>query len=325
MEKLKKSIARYFILFALFLSFLESLISEGLDWIMVGITDEKVAVFVIIAWLLISILCFWLVSIGYTGVINKRIIAETKRQLNERNGLYANIVHDLKTPMTSILGFSQALKDGKIRDENKEETLEIIYNKTKKANELLDLLFEYTKLSTDEYPMHLEKMDICRLVRESIAANYEIFEEKQMKIDVDIPESPIIQELDQREFSRAFNNVLCNAYQHNKNGCRILIKIIETTQTVMIVVADNGEAIDQELEARIFEPFIRADESRNSKDGSGLGLAIAKKIVEKHQGRLSINRGISGYTKAFVIEVQRTAVTGKTLGKHERLKKKTLD
>lgn len=302
MEQLKKSIARYFIIFALLLSISESLISDGLDWIMAGVTDETVAVLVLLFWLLISILCFWLFSRGYTGVINKRIIAETNRQVNERNILYANIVHDLKTPMTSMLGFSQALMEGKIGADNKEEVLEIIYNKTKKASELLDLLFEYTKLSTDEYRMHPDNSDICRLVRESIAMNYELFEEKQMKIEIDIPESPIIREIDQREFLRAFNNILINAYQHNKKGAQILIKVIATIQKTMIVVADNGELINSELETMIFEPFICADESRNSKDGSGLGLAIAKKIVEKHQGRLYIIEEISGYTKAFVIE-----------------------
>jgi len=302
MKQLKKSIIRYFILFAFFLSLAKSLLDGGFDWIMEGITDETVAVSAILVYLLISILCFLLLSIWYTWIINKKILAETNRQLNERNMLYANIVHDLKTPMTLILGFSQALKEGRITDADKEDIVETIYNKTKKANELLDLLFQYTKLSTDEYQMHLEKMDICRLVRESVAMNYEVFDEKQMKIEIDIPDYPIIREVDHLEFSRAINNLLVNAYQHNKNGCRILVRIIETGPKIKIAVADGGEAIDQELATRIFEPFICADESRNSKDGSGLGLAIAEKIVEKHHGKLFIDDGISGFTKGFVIE-----------------------
>lgn len=318
MERLRKSITRYFIIFALLVSISESLISDGLDVIMAGVTDEAVAGLVLLLWLLVSILCFWLFSRAYTLVINKKIMAETNRQVNERNILYANIVHDLKTPMTSILGFSQALNEGKISEENKAEALTIIYNKTKKANELLDLLFEYTKLSTDEYRMQLEKIDICRLLREAIAMNYQLFEEKAIKLTVDIPEAPIIREIDQREFLRAFNNILLNGYQHNKQGAKILIKIIASVQKIKIIVADNGEQIAPELEATIFEPFICADESRSSKDGSGLGLAIAKKIVEKHQGRLfittavnqqmnteknyDINDNINAYTKAFVIE-----------------------
>ncbi|KNZ42262.1 sensor histidine kinase [Acetobacterium bakii] len=302
MKQLKKSIIRYFILFALLLSLAKSLLDGGFDWIMEGITDEAVAVSAILVYLLISILCFLLISIWYTWIINKKILAETNRQLNERNMLYANIVHDLKTPMTLIMGFSQALKEGRITDADKEDTVETIYNKTKKANELLDLLFQYTKLSTDEYQMYLEKTDICRLVRESVAMNYEVFEEKQLKIEIDIPDYPMIREVDHLELARAINNLLINAHQHNRNGSRVLVKIIEMGQKIKIVVADNGEAIDQELAVRIFEPFICADESRNSKDGSGLGLAIAKKIVEKHQGRLFIDDGISGYTKGFIIE-----------------------
>lgn len=304
MKQLKKSITRYFILFALLLSLAESLINGGFDWLMESITDEAVAVSAILVYLLISILCFLLFSLWYAWVINKKILAETNRQLNERNVLYANIVHDLKTPMTSILGFSQALKEGKITAADKEDAVKTIYNKTKKANELLDLLFRYTKLSTDEYQMRLEKTDINRLVRESVAMNYEIFEEKQMKIEVDIPEVPIIREVDHLEFSRAINNLLVNAYRHNKNGCRVLVSIIKTDQKIKIVVADDGEAIDPELKTRIFEPFICGDESRNSKDGSGLGLAIAEKIVEKHHVKLYVDDGISGYTKGFVIEFQ---------------------
>lgn len=304
MKQLKKSITRYFILFALILSLAESLIDGGFEWLMESITDEAVAVSAILVYLLISILIFLLFSLWYTWVINKKIFTETNRQLNERNVLYANIAHDLKTPMTLILGFSQALKEGKIKDADKEDAVETIYTKTKKANELLDLLFQYTKLSTEEYQMHLKKMDICRLVRESVAMNYEIFEEKQMKIEVNIPKVPIIREVDHLEFSRVINNLLVNAYRHNKNGSRVLVSIIETGQKIRIVVADDGAAIDPELKARIFEPFICADESRNSKDGSGLGLAIAEKIVEKHHGRLYVDDGIRGYTKGFVIEFQ---------------------
>lgn len=303
MDKLKKSIIRYFIFFAFVLSVVESNMESMFEPVIHSINNEVTGRITVFVYVFLNIAFVVIFSILFAVIVNRKIAAETNRQLSERNRLYANIVHDLKTPMTTILGFSQALKEGRVKEAEKNELLDTIYHKTKQADELLNLLFQYTKLSTNECQMHFEQVDLCRVVRDCTAQNYELFEEKQMKVDIDIPKHPILKKADPAEISRAINNVLTNAYRHNAVGSKILIRITEDNRKTRIVIADDGDVIDNEWEGRLFEPFVCSDESRNSKGGSGLGLAISRQIVEKHGGRINIDHGICGYSKGFVIEI----------------------
>ena len=303
MEKLRKYIVRYFILFAFTLSFVVSILDSCLDEVSKYIKDEKTFIIALTIYIILCIGTFILFSKLFVVVISRKISEETKRQNNERNILYANIVHDLKTPMTIIMGFSQALKEKRVKEEVKAELINSIYEKAKKSDELLNILFQYAKLDTSNYQMHFEQQDICRIVRDEVALIYELYEDKQMEVTVEIPDKSIIKNLDKVEFTRAISNLLSNACRHNENGCKILIRLQEEHNKVKVIVADSGDPISKELESNLFEPFICADESRNSRGGNGLGLAITKKIVEKHGGHIYVDSNINGYTKGFVIEL----------------------
>jgi signal transduction histidine kinase len=176
------------------------------------------------------------------------------------------------------------------------------YGKSKKVNELLDLMFQYAKLDSLDFEMKLQEVDLGRLIRDAVALHYNEFEIKNIELNIEIPQKPIKKELDNLEFSRAISNLIVNAYKHNKNGSKVNIRL-EDNDGIKIIVADNGENIADEIKETIFNPFICGDESRNSKAGSGLGLAITKKIIDKHGGKIFIDSNIEGYTKAFVIEL----------------------
>jgi len=303
MEKLKKYIVTYFILFAFTLSVVESILNSCLDEVSNYIKDNKAFIIVLAIYIVLCIGTFILFSKLFVVAINRKIVEETQRQNNERNLLYANIVHDLKTPMTVILGFSQALKENRVKEEEKAELINSIYEKAKKSDELLNILFQYAKFDTSNYQMHFEQHDICRIVRDEVALFYELFEAKQMEVAVEILDKSIIKNIDNVEFTRAISNLLSNACRHNEKGCKVLIRLQEEHNKVKVLVADNGDVISKELESNLFEPFVCADESRNSRGGSGLGLAITKKIVEKHGGHIYIDSNIEKYTKGFVIEL----------------------
>jgi signal transduction histidine kinase len=226
---------------------------------------------------------------------------ESQRQMNERNMLYSCIAHDLKTPMTSVQGFATALKEGKVKPEEQAEIYEIIYNKSCYMNELLDTMFAFSKLNTDDYKLSLREVDLCALVREVIAFHYDEYEKMDMDLDIDIPEEAIICNVDEKEMKRAISNLLVNAYKHNEKGAHILVRVSAQGDMVRIIVADNGDVINKEVVTTIFEPFAKGDESRSGGKGTGLGLAISNLIVEKHRGRLYIDDSIEGYTKGFVI------------------------
>lgn len=303
MKELQKSIIRYFLLIAFALSVVISMLDSCFDELSAYIDDKGIFTIVLFLFLALCIGTFILFSIWFSVVIKRKFIEETNRQLNDRNILYANIVHDLKTPMTIILGFSQALLEKRIKEEEKEDFLHSIYEKAKKSDELLNILFQYTKLNTSDYKFCFEQQDICRIVRDTIALFYELFEEKQMEVVVEIPEKTIIKKLDRVEIIRAISNLLINAVRHNENGCRVLIRLQEEHNKVLVIVADSGDQIPKELESTLFEPFICDDKSRSFRGGSGLGLAITNKIVEKHGGYIYIDYNFREYTKGFVIQL----------------------
>lgn len=170
-------------------------------------------------------------------------------------------------------------------------------------NELVERMFTYSKLNTDDYKLSCQKVDLGSLVRNLVAINYDEFETKDIDLQVKIPEKPIECSLDEKEMKRSINNLIINSYKHNHNGAKVMIQVYRQGKYVYVVVADNGKSISKEQERNIFEPFVCGDTARSSGNGNGLGLTISKIIIEKHGGTLYINNDISGYTKGFVVKM----------------------
>lgn len=306
MEQLKKDITKAFILFAFLLAVIESMVSSVFDdYLFVLVNQDKVmTAILIILYLSVSLGLFIVFAWLFTRNISSKINSEMHRQVDERNILYANIAHDLKTPITSILGFSQVLREKELEVGKKEQLIETIYKKSKHTANLIDAIFHYSKLEADGYQMILENLDICRLTRDIVASLYELIEENEIKLIVDIPNRAMMYCLDKLEYTRAFTNLLVNACIHNVKGGTILVKVFEEIgrKSLQIIVADDGENIPENIKATLFEPFVNGDESRSSKSGSGLGLAIARSIVEKNNGSLKLYEPYETYTKAFIME-----------------------
>ncbi|BCN32684.1 sensor histidine kinase [Anaeromicropila herbilytica] len=308
MKQLKKDISKAFIIYAFILSIIESMIDSVFDDFLFPHYEQndRIGQILFVAYIVISILVFILVAYLFTKAISKRIRAEMHRQIEERNVVFANITHDLKTPITSILGFSRALTEKKLEPEKQSQLVEIIYEKSKRTSELINTMFHYSKLETEMYELRREPMDICRLTREILASQYEIIEEHGILLEVDIPEEEILYPIDKIEYSRAIANLLMNACVHNQLGSTLLVRIEremnKKVEKLLIVVADNGVPIPDKLKDTLFDAFACGDESRSSKGGSGMGLAISKSIVKKHGGNLKLVEEYQSYIKAFVIE-----------------------
>ncbi|MCB2343078.1 sensor histidine kinase [Clostridium estertheticum] len=302
MKTLKKHLIVIFITLTVAMAFLNSIINSVFNTIAENITNEYMMGLALIIYFIAVILVLVIGAILFVHLISKKIKEENIRYNKEKNILFANIAHDLKTPITTIMGFSKALYDEVVDETEKKELLNSIYGKSKRVNELLDLMFQYAKLDGVDFEMKLQELDVGRLIRETIALYYNEFEGKSIEINIEMPEKPIKLNLDNVEFSRAISNLIINAYRHNKPGSKVAVRL-EEDDGIKIIVADNGENIDDEMKEAIFNPFICGDESRNSKEGSGLGLAITKKIVEKHGGKIFIDSNIDGYTKGFVVQL----------------------
>jgi len=217
---------------------------------------------------------------------------EEKIRMEEaRNRMFIDISHDLKTPVTVISGYSRALAENMVKDEErKKRYIETIYSKSMYVSKLTEDLFELAKLDFRETGLDLENTDLAGFLRELAAEHYEQMEEKGIEPELDIPRGKVMLMIDRKEMTRAVSNIIVNAVRHNPPGTSVLIGLYDMPDRTDIVIADNGTGIAEEIRRTIFDPFVKADGSRSS-EGTGLGLAIASKIVEKHGGVLVLDDG----------------------------------
>lgn len=231
---------------------------------------------------------------------------ERIRMDNENKELISNIAHDLKTPLTTIKGYSEGILDG-IADspEKQVKYIQTIYNKACDMNRLIDELNYYAKIETNKIPYNFRRINVkdyfsdCAeeigldMEAQGIAFTY--------KNDVD-PEVEII--ADPEQLRKVVNNIISNAIKYmNKDASEVKIYVEDAGDFVQVNIADNGCGIAAKDLPLIFGRFYRTDASRNStKGGSGIGLSIVRKIIEDSGGRVwaSSKEGI-GTTIHFVL------------------------
>ncbi|MDE6601159.1 MAG: HAMP domain-containing histidine kinase [Lachnospiraceae bacterium] len=261
----------------------------------------------ILGLLLIRILPYLVGAFCYSRIVTRQfneLLAQEEAQKisrdQRRNLMLSNIAHDIKTPVTTICGYSKALSEGVVEEKNRQPYLDAIYAKAMRMDELVTLLFEYVKLDSEGFTLHKEMGDLVELTRETVALLYADFEDRGIELVLEITEEKILFEMDRLQLGRAVTNLLTNALRYGKEGGRVLIRL----QEYELTVADEGAPVEPAFAAHIFEPFARGDKARSSKGGTGLGLGIAKKIVEMHGGKLLLNQNFGeGYTKAFQIRL----------------------
>ncbi|KAA3656945.1 MAG: HAMP domain-containing protein [Chloroflexi bacterium] len=203
---------------------------------------------------------------------------------NQRRQLTADIAHDLRTPLSLILGHSEALSDGVLPATP--ETLDIIHDEAMRLNRLIDdlrtlSLAEAGKLRMMMRPIHSEE-----LVERTAIAYLPAAQEKQIAVEKEIQAAPEVL-ADPDRISQVLDNLMDNAIRHTPQGGKISIRTQSNANDVQLSVQDSGVGIAAVDLPHVFSRFYRADKSRHRHDGgSGLGLAIARSIVEQHNGRI---------------------------------------
>jgi signal transduction histidine kinase len=211
-------------------------------------------------------------------------IALRKKSEEDRRRLILDISHDLKNPLSSIQGYAERLCK---KSESPE--LNAIYNNSQRANNLLNELFELSKMDSPDYSFKPSKTDICETLRRICGDIVPQLENAHFEYDFEIPEESIYVMLDADHFSRIIQNLADNAVRYNPAGTTISVSLGVEKETVVIDFSDDGVGIPEHLAQDIFKPFVRVDDSRNSETGgSGLGLSIAKKIAQLHGGDLAL-------------------------------------
>lgn len=219
-----------------------------------------------------------------------------KKAEENRKKLILDISHDLKNPLASIRGYAELCIDQELSLKERADYAKIIYNNSIRANELITGLFEMSKMESSQFKADLTKVDLCEYVREEIGKYISIFDKEGFIYTFDIPKEELFVMLDIKLMDRVFSNLIYNAVKYNNKGTEIFITLKREENNVNLEFQDNGIGIPCESSKRIFEPFVRLDNARNSQTGgSGLGLAITKKIIKEHDGSIDlitdINKG----------------------------------
>lgn len=254
---------------------------------------------------LIRIVSFLFLLIPYVIIMEqmvRRLMKRLKNAESEKELLIIGMAHDLKTPITTIKGYSQALCDEVIQDEKqKREYLEAINRKAIQLDTLINLLFDYVSLGSAAYALKLERMDIVEVIKENIGLFYTDFEERGIHFTFEVPEDPVYIQGDVKQLNRVFENLYGNALKFNHAGDVVHTEVSLMGKRIAIYVEDTGEPIPEDIADNLFDPFVMGEHSRKSGSGNGLGLCIAAKIMELHHGRLFLSRAREGYTKSFLL------------------------
>ncbi|WP_270368758.1 sensor histidine kinase [Limosilactobacillus fermentum] len=226
---------------------------------------------------------------------------EERASEKSKDELITNVSHDLRTPLTSIIGYLGLIEDHQYQsEEDIVKYSHIAYDKAKQMKNLVEDLFEYTKVQQHGAPVNLMTVDLGQLL-EQVGASFELEADKKgMAINVTCEPTPLSITADPEKLGRLFSNLVANALKYGHGASYIHLTAKQLGEKVVITVADDGEKIPAESVKHLFERFYRVESSRNkATGGTGLGLAIVQSIVELHHG--SVTARSDDQETAFVV------------------------
>ena len=228
---------------------------------------------------------------------------EAARESEQRRGdLVAFLAHDLKTPLTSVMGYLTLLKDDPgLTPEQRAKYTGIALDKARRLEELLGEFFDITRMDLDSTPEQRQPIQLSMLLEQLSDEFYPLFAEKELQCSVEIQHHLVVPG-DPDKLARVFDNVLRNAVSYSAPGGRVYIHARSVGRQAEITIRNEGLEIPEGELANIFQKFYRLDAARSSRTGgAGLGLAIAKEIVESHGG--TIRAESNGRLTSFVISL----------------------
>ena len=221
------------------------------------------------------------------------------RQTEETNRqLMTSLSHDVRTPLTTLIGYLDAAHKGIVRGKERDDYIETARRKAHDLKEYIDVLFDWFKLNSDEFVLEIHSVETAELTRNILIDWIPIFEDKQVDYDIDIPEQPVRVMLDVDSYIRIINNLIQNVIAHS-HADKIKIILSKKKNSMELILADNGVGIEKEDLKHIFERLYKCDKGRAEK-GSGLGLSIVHQLVEKMGGSIAVE-SVSGKGTAFTL------------------------
>lgn len=224
-------------------------------------------------------------DINEIALANQARFIQQKQADQSYKRLMTSLSHDVKTPLASLVGYLEAIENGMVVGEEKEEYLRVISDKAHRLKEFVISLFEWVKLDAKEQVFHFELSDLNELTRSIIADWVPTLENSRLEYEIEIPENEWSARIDANAFTHILNNLFQNIMVHSA-ATYIKLSVKEDTQRAIISLTDNGKGISTEDLPHIFERMYQCDHSRSA-NGNGLGLSITKELVNAHKGTIS--------------------------------------
>ncbi|MBK3496687.1 HAMP domain-containing histidine kinase [Viridibacillus sp. YIM B01967] len=212
-----------------------------------------------------------------------------------RQEFISNVSHEIQSPLTSINGFAKALKNIDLPDEKRHHYLEIIEMESKRLSKISDNLLKLTSLESQHHPFEPKQYRLDKQLRNVVLSCEPRWLDKNIEMDIELGNITIV--ADEDLMNQVWMNLLSNSIKFTPNGGTIRIRIAPKNDTVTISIIDTGIGMTEGDQQHIFERFFKADQSRAmSNGGSGLGLSIVKKIIDMHNGSISVQSKLGEQT-----------------------------
>ncbi len=226
----------------------------------------------------------------------KRLVEAERDALQENKDIIACVAHDLRTPLTSVIGYLQLAMDADGHTgEEREKYVRIAADKAQKMQGLIEELFSYTKLINGAIKPRKSKVDAVKLVEQVIEEFYPLFEKNGVKCILRKKQDELFVNIDGELIARAVSNLVSNAVKYGKDGKEAYVDIDRQGDKIYIRVTNFGTVIPKQSIGRIFDKFYRVEDSRSAETGgTGLGLNIAYEIALLHGGTIDVYSGIKG-------------------------------
>ncbi|NGZ76461.1 sensor histidine kinase [Saccharibacillus alkalitolerans] len=204
--------------------------------------------------------------------------------------MLANVSHDLKTPLTVVMGYAEVLdRSSDLSEEERRAMLGQVYRKTVEVHERINAFFDLSKLESDDYDLPLTMVDAAELCRQRILGYFDLLQDRGFRVDIDLPERPARIYANAEALDRILDNLLSNAIRYGSDGAYLGLHLTESEESVRIEVTDRGRGIPASEQLRVFERMYTLENSRNRGfQGSGLGLAIVKRLTERLGGSVTL-------------------------------------
>lgn len=218
--------------------------------------------------------------------------AEKKQQAlrNQKQQMISGISHDLKTPITVIRGYVDAIRDGLVPQEEQDRYLAIIEDRANTMANLIGSLSDFSTLEHPDFAYTMAEGNLAEYLREYIAGRYQELSIQGYSMEADIPEENIRTLFDHHQLNRVWENIINNSVKYTPKGTTLFVRLMKSAdgKNIIIYIGDNGPGIPEEMKSVLLDPFVVAEPSRSNGQGTGLGLSVARRIVEAHDGEITI-------------------------------------